>query len=153
MASTEFTEEHTLTQGRRRPPSWSRRALGYLLRVVLPWSLLAQALGTLVAGNSWPLGIVGQLVGVGAFVLVIVVSVAFSRDGQSWSSRLLLMRACDLAGHPVSRTRLAAREVAHLADVMSLGIGFLWPLWDPRRQTLGDKLAGTQVWMDYPEAE
>jgi hypothetical protein len=30
-----------------------------------------------------------------------------------------------------------------LVDLITLGIGFLFPLWDPKRQTLADKIMST----------
>ncbi len=47
--------------------------------------------------------------------------------------------------------RLLLRDVAHLLDTASLFVGWLWPLWDSRRRTFADMLAGTEV--RYAEAE
>lgn len=38
-----------------------------------------------------------------------------------------------------------ARHIAHLLDVVTLGIGYLWPLWDKRKQTFADKICHTGV--------
>jgi Mce-associated membrane protein len=48
-------------------------------------------------------------------------------------------------GSPVGILRLAARDVAHLLDTAALFIGWLWPLWDPRRRTFADLLLRTEV--------
>lgn len=48
-------------------------------------------------------------------------------------------------GGPVGLGRLLAREAAHLLDVATLFVGALWPLWDRRRRTFADLLAGTEV--------
>lgn len=48
-------------------------------------------------------------------------------------------------GEPVDAVRLALRELAHLVDTVALGIGWLWPLWDTRKRTFADLLAGTEV--------
>jgi hypothetical protein len=37
------------------------------------------------------------------------------------------------------------RDFAHLLDVLSLGLGYLWPLWDARRQTFADKVVRSVV--------
>jgi uncharacterized RDD family membrane protein YckC len=37
------------------------------------------------------------------------------------------------------------RAVAHLLDALPCFIGFLWPLWDSKRQTFADKVCGTVV--------
>ena len=41
--------------------------------------------------------------------------------------------------------RLAARDLAHLLDTVSLFVGWLWPLWDRRHRTFADLLARTEV--------
>ncbi|BBY74344.1 RDD family protein [Mycolicibacterium parafortuitum] len=46
--------------------------------------------------------------------------------------------------------RLAVRELAHLLDTFGLFVGWLWPLWDRRRRTFADMLAGTQVYRVTP---
>jgi uncharacterized RDD family membrane protein YckC len=37
------------------------------------------------------------------------------------------------------------RGIAHLLDSLSCLIGWLWPLWDKKRQTFADKICGTVV--------
>lgn len=125
--------------------SWPRRAAGYLLRIVLPWSLLHQLLGTLIAGNAWPEGPTGQFVAITAWLIVIAASATLSVAGQPWTHRLLGLVIYDNAGNRASRSRIAARELAHLLDEATLGLGFLWPLWDRHRQTFADKITGTHV--------
>lgn len=41
--------------------------------------------------------------------------------------------------------RLLCRDLAHLLDTVSVFVGWLWPLWDSRRRTFADLLAGTEV--------
>lgn len=41
--------------------------------------------------------------------------------------------------------RLLVRDLAHLLDTISVFVGWLWPLWDPRRRTFADLLARTEV--------
>jgi Mce-associated membrane protein len=44
----------------------------------------------------------------------------------------------------VSVRRLLLRELAHVADTVPVCVGWLWPLWDQRRRTFADMLAGTE---------
>jgi len=37
------------------------------------------------------------------------------------------------------------RDVIHVIDSLTFNIGFLWPLWDERRQTIADKMVRTVV--------
>ncbi|GJF08286.1 RDD family protein [Mycolicibacterium cyprinidarum] len=45
----------------------------------------------------------------------------------------------------VGAWRLTLRELAHLLDTLALFVGWLLPLWDPRRRTFADRVAGTEV--------
>jgi hypothetical protein len=46
---------------------------------------------------------------------------------------------------PIGFGAAFVRGLAHLLDLLSLGVGFLLPLTDERRQTLADKIMGTIV--------
>jgi Mce-associated membrane protein len=48
-------------------------------------------------------------------------------------------------GASVGVGRLLCRDLAHLLDTLSAFVGWLWPLWDPRRRTFADLLVGTEV--------
>ena len=37
------------------------------------------------------------------------------------------------------------RQMAHYVDNLVCYLGWLWPLWDRRNQTLADKIMGTVV--------
>jgi uncharacterized RDD family membrane protein YckC len=45
-------------------------------------------------------------------------------------------------GQPVGFRRALARQICHVVDI---GIGYLWPLCDRKRQTFADKIFGTIV--------
>ncbi len=47
--------------------------------------------------------------------------------------------------------RLLLRDLAHLLDTISVLVGWLWPLWDSRRRTFSDMLAGTEVRRAEPD--
>jgi Mce-associated membrane protein len=66
---------------------------------------------------------------------------------SGWSlGRALMGIAVVLAdGDSVGVGRLLCRDLAHLLDTLSVFVGWLWPLWDPRRRTFADLLLGTEV--------
>jgi len=70
--------------------------------------------------------------------------------GQSLGKGATRTRMVDATtGEPVGFGRALLRDVAHLfLDWLPLGLGFLWPLWDARRQTFADKVVGTVVVRD-----
>lgn len=60
-----------------------RRAAWFTLCAILAWSLLAQALGTLFLGRSWPEGMQGASVGTVAFLIVIASAAVLRRRGHA----------------------------------------------------------------------
>ena len=125
---------------------WWRRVASYMLRIVLPASLLSQLVGSIVFGRSSPGGFAQSWIDCVSMAVVCVISAWSTRNGQSWAHRLLKLQVCDQDSNlPISGLRMGVREIAHLADFASLLIGFLWSLWDGRGQTFADKIMGTTV--------
>jgi uncharacterized RDD family membrane protein YckC len=46
-------------------------------------------------------------------------------------------------GQPIGFGMSIVRQIAHIVDGLICFIGYLFPLWDPKRQTLADKIMGT----------
>jgi uncharacterized RDD family membrane protein YckC len=68
------------------------------------------------------------------------------RTGASLAKRWLGLSLVDQHTlRPLGTGRALLRDVAHLLDTWSAYIGYLWPLWDERRQTFADKVVGTVV--------
>ena len=65
--------------------------------------------------------------------------------GWSPGKRAVGIRIVDLEGLPPGAERGFRRTVGSLVSVFGLFIGYLWALWDPRKQTWHDKMAGTFV--------
>ena len=63
---------------RRGAHRWTR-AIGLTLGFVLLWSVLSQALGTLLTGRSWPEGPVAQTISVAALAVAVLICVLFNR--------------------------------------------------------------------------
>ena len=56
------------------------------------------------------------------------------------------IRLVDATDHvPVGAVFSFLRQLAHFADSFVCYLGWLWPLWDSRRQTFADKITGTVV--------
>ena len=55
-------------------------------------------------------------------------------------------------GKPVGFGPSVLRQIAHLLDAVICGAGYLFPLWDAKRQTLADKIMST-VCMPTPRVE
>jgi len=67
------------------------------------------------------------------------------RTGQTVGKRALKIRLMlESTGQPVGPGLALGRDVAHIVDGIG-DIGFLWPLWDPKKQTFADKICSTVV--------
>ncbi|WP_422269571.1 RDD family protein [Mycobacterium sp.] len=65
--------------------------------------------------------------------------------GWSLGRALLGLEVVRPDGAAVGVGRLMSRELAHLLDTLSVCVGWLWPLWDPRKRTFADVLLRTEV--------
>ena len=69
------------------------------------------------------------------------------RTGQSWGKQVLKLRLVRMAdGQPMGGGMAFVRDLLHILDALLCYIGFLWPIWDARRQCLfSDKIMNTVV--------
>jgi uncharacterized RDD family membrane protein YckC len=66
--------------------------------------------------------------------------------GQSWGKKLLNIRLIsERTGQPIGMLMAFVRDIAHFVDAIICYVGFLFPLWDSKRQTLADKIVSTLV--------
>lgn len=62
------------------------------------------------------------------------------RTGQSLGKRVTHLRLIDeTSGQPVGALNAFLRDLMHILDGMAY-VGYLWPLWDEKKQTFADKL-------------
>jgi uncharacterized RDD family membrane protein YckC len=67
------------------------------------------------------------------------------RTGQSIGKKVMGIRLVDeYSGRPIGAGMAFVRELAHALDGFAY-IGYLWPLWDDKRQTFADKILNTVV--------
>jgi uncharacterized RDD family membrane protein YckC len=62
--------------------------------------------------------------------------------GKSWVNIKVVSEA---TGQPTGGWSILGRRFVHILDALPCYIGFLWPLWDDKRQTFADKLMNTVV--------
>jgi uncharacterized RDD family membrane protein YckC len=73
---------------------------------------------------------------------------AFLESGPNQATigkRALDIKVSNLEGERISFGRATGRHFGKYLSLIILGIGYLMMLWDPKKQTLHDKLAGTLV--------
>ena len=120
--------------------NWGQRVGGYLIDVV-PLVILV-FIG--VATHSVILILLLDLV-------ALVVS-GYNRwymagtTGQSWGKKALgLKLVSESTGAPIGAGMAFARDICHFLDSIACYIGWLFPLWDAKRQTFADKILSTIV--------
>jgi uncharacterized RDD family membrane protein YckC len=126
--------------------SWLQRVGGYLLDilVLVPFYIVA-AVGVGVGGGGGALlAVIGYL---GAIIFGLWNTIfRQGRTGRSLGKEwvgITLLRESD--GQPIGAGSTFVRAIAHILDAIPFYIGFLWPLWDKKRQTFADKVCSTVV--------
>ncbi len=67
-------------------------------------------------------------------------------QGQSLGKKVLGMRLLsEETGQPIGTLNAFLRDICHFVDGIICYIGYLFPLWDAKRQTLADKIMKTVV--------
>lgn len=67
------------------------------------------------------------------------------RTGQSLGKRLTGIKlVAEQTGRPVGAMNAFARDMVHILDGAAY-VGYLWPLWDAKKQTFADMLVHTVV--------
>jgi uncharacterized RDD family membrane protein YckC len=118
--------------------AWGQRALAALIdaSVFVPGAV-AVAISPLIGG---------LLLFTAVALSVWQMCVLQGRTGQTIGKNCLGLRLVQEAtGAPIGVRRAGWRLLAHAIDAALLGAGYLWPLWDAKRQTFADQLFDTVV--------
>ncbi len=121
------------------------RAISFLIDYVAPVILanLLLSLGIATGSSAWrpALAAVGclGLLGFGVWNS----GYLQGATGRSLGRRVANTKLVTIeTGQPVGFGRAVARQICH---GLEFGIGYLWPLWDGKRQTFADKIVKTVV--------
>ncbi|WP_067536731.1 RDD family protein [Nocardia crassostreae] len=129
--------------------SWFTRLLAAVLDQLYFLAVLGAGIGYagMVDGDERITRIALSPISAAMLVAILLnVVVAQGRTGRSFGKRVLGLRLVDArSGQPVGVVRAVLRQCAHLLDLLPIGVGFLWPLWDPHGRTFADKLTRTVV--------
>jgi uncharacterized RDD family membrane protein YckC len=67
-------------------------------------------------------------------------------QGQSLGKKALgMMLLSEETGQPIGTLNAFLRDICHFVDAIICYVGFLFPLWDAKRQTIADKIMRTVV--------
>jgi uncharacterized RDD family membrane protein YckC len=66
--------------------------------------------------------------------------------GQSLGKKTLHLKlVSEQTGQPIGVLMAFVRDICHIVDTAICYVGYLFPLWDTKRQTIADKIVGTVV--------
>jgi len=133
---------------------WGLRLAGYLLDAVVlfPFYFVA-GIGQAFAADTTT----GDVRAPGIIVMAVAYLAAFAftiwnqvirqgRTGQSLGKKWVgvwLLREDN--GQPLGVWLNLGRALLHILDALPCYLGFLWPLWDDKRQTFADKIVSSVV--------
>lgn len=138
-------------QGPGGPPlaSWGQRVGAYLVDILIGtgiW-LVGFVLGSVLGAASDALGVLFLVAGgIGSLVFLFWNLVKQGKTGQTVGKGVLNIRLVRLDGiNPPGAGLSIGRYFLHIIDGLPCYLGYLWPLWDDKRQTFADKIVNTVV--------
>lgn len=129
--------------------SWGSRVGAFLLDfgIYLALIVLAFVLGTVVGVVSETLGAIVVALGyLGAIGFLFWQFWVQGETGQTIGKKkvgIRLLREQD--GQPIGGGLSIGRYFVHFLDAIPCYVGYLWPLWDDKKQTFADKVLKTVV--------
>jgi uncharacterized RDD family membrane protein YckC len=130
------------------PPlaEWPKRVAAFLIDNVAA-GLVVFVLVLILGAISDVLGLLIALVGyLGAFGFALYNAYLGGETGQSIGKQQLglrVVRETDLQN--IGGALGIGRYFLHILDGIPCYVGYLWPLWDPKKQTFADKIVRTVV--------
>jgi uncharacterized RDD family membrane protein YckC len=98
---------------------------------------------------------IGREIGFGVYAVFALIGLAFTvynrwylggTTGQSLGKKALGLRLIsEQSGQPIGPLMAFLRDICHILDTLACFVGWLFPLWDAKRQTFADKIVGTVV--------
>jgi uncharacterized RDD family membrane protein YckC len=122
------------------PPlaGWGDRVVAALIDYFIPGVVYVIAIRISVG-----LGLVLLAVGL---AWTIYNKVLEGRTGQSYGKQIAKTKLIsEQTGQPVGPGLAIGRWLLHIVDGLPCYLGYLWPLWDAKKQTFADKLVHTVV--------
>jgi uncharacterized RDD family membrane protein YckC len=115
-----------------------RRAVAFLLDEVII-GVIGSVLAALTGGNAG-IGYLNLFLGIAYFAIL------EGTRGQTIGGMALGVKVIDAdTGALIGIPRGIVRNVVRIVSGLVFGLGYLWMLWDPRKQTWHDKAANTVV--------
>jgi uncharacterized RDD family membrane protein YckC len=117
---------------------WWQRVGAALLDYGIPFVIAA-----VIFAAVKPIGVILYLV---ALVWVFYNVFQGGKNGSRWGQKILGIKMVKLAdGQPIGGGLAIGRYFLHILDGIPCYLGYLWPLWDSKKQTFADKIVGSIV--------
>jgi len=129
----------------RAPADFRPRVISFLIDLVAPLTMVALLLVLGVAIGNAVLIVVFIAAAVFGLSVFVLWNSCYQQGvtGQSIGRRVAGTKLVKIeTGAPVGFGAALVRQLCHGVE---FGIGYLWPLWDVRRQTFADKITATMV--------
>ncbi|MER5225024.1 RDD family protein [Streptomyces flaveus] len=124
---------------------WGSRVLATLVDSLILFVAYLPALIAAFMGET--AAAIGGLITIVALIGVVVwLLIQEGKTGQTIGKKTMgirLLRESD--GQPLGVGMAFVRRLAHFLDGAACYIGYLWPLWDDKKQTFADKVCSTVV--------
>lgn len=123
---------------------WPERAIAFLIDF-LPLGIVVGILSSI----SFTLGMILWVVWIGWFLYIASLN---GSTGQSIGKKITGLKVVsEETGEVIGAGAGILRGIFHFVDSLICYIGWLFPLWDAKKQTIGDKIAKTLVLTDQPK--
>ncbi len=128
---------------------WPQRAIGFLVdgALLLPGYLLV-FLGSPKVDSRGNVGSLGITYFIGLlYILGIQIWNRWIKGGQGQTigRKVAGVKLVNAQGQPLGAAMAFVRDLAHAIDSLICYVGWFFPLWDAKRQTIADKLLNTSV--------
>jgi uncharacterized RDD family membrane protein YckC len=149
-------DEKTASRDARVYGSWMKRCTAHQIDITIsaPFAVVAYILVVIATSgdvqNRYVSSLLLFLAMMSAAYGVVITfynrCVLVGLTGQSWGKRFAgLVQLSEVTGEPIGVGNAIIRDMAHAADFVTIGFGFLVPLWDAKRQTFADKIVRSVV--------
>jgi uncharacterized RDD family membrane protein YckC len=98
---------------------------------------------------------IGREISFGVYAVFALIGLAYTvynrwylggTTGQSFGKKVLNLRLIsEQSGQPIGPLMAFLRDICHILDTLACFVGWLFPLWDAKRQTFADKIVNTVV--------
>lgn len=124
---------------------WSRLAAVLIDGIIIsvPYGVLI-GIGAGIGGSGGSvLAMLGALVGIGLGLFKLYKEGTTGQWIGKKAVNIRLLREAD--GQPLGFGMAFVRNIAHFLDSLACYLGWLWPIWDAKKQTFADKICSSVV--------